>query len=327
MAGVQRTPPKSSKTPVDNISQSQTRSEPDITTAVAECEYVSTQRSSKRPRKNTSPQSISAGKGSQEPQDLREILADQTTLIAELSSDIKDIKTQNSKIQATNSEICKANAGIVQSIDFLNKQFEDLKTEVDILRRERREQQTYIESLERKIVDLQHKSRSSAIELRNIPQVNNESCTSLLKTVCDVGTAIGVSIDEKELRDIYRLPVKSTSSSSPRPIITEFSTVQTKQTFLTAVRNYNKGKGKYDKLNTAVIGLSGDPQPVYISDHLPASTKKLFFQAREFANKNKFKFCWISNGNIFLRKIEGDKQILVNSEKCFSLLDSQNLII
>lgn len=341
MAGLQRTPPKTPRSPIGNIGQTQTRSEPDITTAVTECDYVNTKRN-KHQRNNISPQGGSEDMSFLEPQELQdilvkwkteqdnkiaELLADQNTLIAELSSNIKDIKIQNNKIQASNSEICKSNAGIVQSIEFFNKQFEDLKIEVETLRKERREQQSLIESLERKIVDLQHKARSSAIELRNIPQVSSESSTSLLKTVVGVGTAIGVRIGETELRDIYRLPGKSTASTSPRPIIAEFSTVQTKQTVLSAVRAYNKGKGKDDKLNTAAMGLSGDRHPVYISEHLPASTKKLFYQAREFANKNTYKFCWIANGNIFLRKLEGDKHILVSSEKCLTNPENLNHII
>ena len=161
----------------------------------------------------------------------------------------------------------------------------------------------------------------------NIPQVSDESSTSLIKTMCNIGTTVGVGIGESQLRDIYRLPGKSTTSSSPRPIIAEFTSVQTKQTLLSAVRTYNKGRGRDDKLNTAVIGMPGERRPVYISEHLPASTKKLFYQAREFAKNNTFKFCWISNGNVFLRKLEGEKQILVSSEKCLIPPENQNLTI
>lgn len=338
MAGLQRTPPKTPKTPIGNISQTQTRSEPDITSALSTCDFVNIQRS-KRPRNDTSPQTILAEMTCQEPQDLQDILAKwkkeqdvaiadllagQKTLIAELCSDIRDIKNQNNKIQLSNSEICKSNAAIAESIEFLNRQFEDLKGEVDTLRKEHREQQRYIVTLEQKIIDLQYKSRSSGIELRNIPQRSTESSTNLIKTVCNLGTTVGLHIEEKELRDIYRLPRKSTSPNTPRPIIAEFCTVQTKQSLLSAVRLFNKGKGKDDKLNTSVMGIPGDCQPVYISEHLPATIKKLFYQARDYANRKSFKFCWISNGNIFLRKKEGDKQILVSSEKSLSLLESED---
>ncbi|KAJ8704308.1 hypothetical protein PYW08_013032 [Mythimna loreyi] len=266
MAGVQRTPPNTPRTQFSNIGVAETRSEPDISTAVSECGYVNTNRS-KRPRSQVSPREESDHESplklelqlakwkKEQDSSIAKQLADQTSLIAKLSSDIGDIKKQNNLIQASNAEIFKSNSGIIQSLEFFNKQFEDLKAEVETLRKERRDQQIYIENLEQKIIDLQHKSRSSGVEL---------------------------------------------------------------------LRLYNKGRGKDDKLNTSVMGMPGDRRPVYIAEHLPPSTKKLFYLAREFANKNAYKFCWISNGNIFLRKVEGDKHILVSPEKSLCLSENQN---
>lgn len=254
---------------------------------------------------------------------IAKMLTDQNMILTKLSADIDEIKTQNAQMQLTNAEIRKANEEIVTSMGFLNNKFEDLKKEVEELRKERLELGQYIGTLEKKVQDLQRMTRSAGIEIRNLPQPSNESTTGLAKTVCNIGEAVGLHISESELRDVYRLPGKSpATSTSPRPIIVEFTTVQKKQTLISAVRSYNKDKGKDDKMNTSIIGISGPRHPVYIADHLPLSTKKLFYQAREFAKTNGYKFCWISNENIFLRKLEGDKQILIHSEK--SLHDVKN---
>lgn len=90
------------------------------------------------------------------------------------------------------------------------------------------EQRSYIENLEKKLQDIQYKSRSSGIEIRNIPQVQSETNSSLVKTVCKIGEVVGVSIPETEFRDIYRLPGKSAAPSTSRPLIAEFTSVQTK---------------------------------------------------------------------------------------------------
>ncbi|CAB3235131.1 unnamed protein product [Arctia plantaginis] len=334
MAGVQRTPPSTLRPKIGSICQAESQSEPDISAAIRVSDSVKVNRT-KRARKDNSPQSVSVETSSFDLHDtlvnwkkeqdsgIAKQLAEQTALISKLSLDIGDIKTQNNQIKASNAEISKTNTEITQSISFINKQFEELKTEVEILGEERREQQKYIEHLEYRILDLQLKSRSSGIELRNIPQESTETNTSLKKTVCNIGEAIGVPITATELRDVYRPQGKSTSTA-PRPIIAEFITVQAKQSFISSVRAYNKGRGKEEKLNTAILGMSGDIRPVYISEYLPLYTKKLFYLAREFANKHSYKFCWISNGNIFLRRKEGDKQILVKNEKCLSLLEHQN---
>lgn len=138
---------------------------------------------------------------------------------------------------------------------------------------------------------------------------------NLINSVAKIGEAVGVPLLKSELRDIYRLPGKS-YGTSPRPIVAEFTTMPTKQAFLAAARAYNRGKGKDDILNTATIGVPGERLPVYVVEHLPTSSKKLFHLSREFAKKNGYKYCWISNGNIFLRKQEGEKQVFVKSEEC-----------
>lgn len=327
MSTVRRTPPKPT-TPLSS-SLNQTQSEPDINNAVTMSDYVNKNRN-KRFRKRDSPESgpALASPELQYEQDanVSKHLTEQATLMNKLLADIGEIKSQNSEIKASNVEIRKANEKMVESMSFINRQFEDMKKEVEDLRKERLQQRQYIENLEKKILDLQHKSRSSGIEIRNIPQEVTETSSSLITTVSKICGTVGVSVQELSIRDVYRLPGKASSLTTSRPIIAEFSSVQTKQALMTAVREYNKGKGKNEKLNTATIGLPGDPKPVYIAEQLPATTKKLFFQAREFAKNNKYQFCWISNSNIFLRKIEGDKQILIHSEKCLLDLDNLNSI-
>lgn len=325
MSKLQRTPPSESKLTGNNLNQ--TRSEPDISSAVTMGDCVNTTRS-KRRRNDNSPK---AGfvPGSQELQlmfaawkrdqdsSVTTMLSEQAAVMDKLVSELADIKKQNNQIQATNVQIRNSNADIVQSISFINKQFEELKKEVEVLRKERKEQNIYIESLEKKIQDLQYKSRSSGTEIRNIPFHETESSDCLIKVVCRIGSTVGVPLIESDLRDIYRLPGKSSYSSSPRPIIAEFKDVLTKQRLLNAVRLYNKNKAILkDKLNTEVVGFQGERIPVYVTEQLPPSHKKLFYKAREYAKNNGFQYCWTANGNIFLRKQEGDKLIKIISEKC-----------
>lgn len=315
MATVRRTPPKTPKTPITTLTQ--TQSEPDINSAMEISDYVTSR--NKRPRPENSP------RGQKDVQDTRitKLLEDQTTLMSKLVADISEIKSQNTKIQESNAEIKKTNTEIERSMSFLNQQFEDLKKEVEELKKERQEQRRYVESLEKKIIDLQYKSRSSGIEIRNIPQTDEETTTGLIKSVCNIGKLVGMPIPETGVRDIYRLPGKNSkdmAAPTTRPIIVEFATVQTKLNVLNAIRSYNNKKNKENKLNTEQIGIPGKRQAVYVTEQLSSGSKKLFFLAREYAKNNNYTFCWVTNGNIFLRKQTGDKQILIKSEKCFQEL-------
>lgn len=70
------------------------------------------------------------------------------------------------------------------------------------------------------------------------------------------------------------------------------------------------------KLNTSIFDNIQSPTQtnnmnVYINEHLcvPFPYKKLFYEAKDFANKNYIKFVWIRDGNIFMRKTEGSRNV------------------
>lgn len=318
MAGLQRTPPPKLQ------SQGQSQSEPDINAAIDMSEYVTNR--GKRARRENS-EEFEPALNKQELTDLlgvwrndqntrvTKMLESQTTLIQKLMEDVIEIKAQNADIQKSNTQIRKTNAEIDRSMKHFNEKFEEMKKEVEDLKKERKEQRSYIESLENKIRDLQYKTRSSCVEIRNIPQLENETTGNLSNTICNISQLVGIPISQSEIRDVYRQPGKPSQTS--RPVVAEFTTVHTKQNLLMAIRSYNKSKtSKEDKLNTELIGVPGKRQAVYVEERLSVSSKKLFYLARQFAKENQYTFCWTNNGNIFLRKQAGDKQILINSEKC-----------
>ncbi|KAJ8704211.1 hypothetical protein PYW08_012935 [Mythimna loreyi] len=172
MAGVQRTPPGPSNT--SQSTQSQTQPGPDTNTPIITSDYVNINRT-KRARQGNSPQGatveveISSDVKNTQDDSITQTLLEQTKLMSKLLSEVSQIKTQNTQIQATNTEIRKSNEEIEKSMFCMHQNFEDLRKEVEDLRKERQEQQKYIESLEQKISDLQHRSRSSGVELRNVP--------------------------------------------------------------------------------------------------------------------------------------------------------------
>lgn len=201
---------------------------------------------------------------------------------------------------------------IEKNITFINKKYDDMFTQLNTLLKEKQAYKDSILAMETKIQDLQQMSRTSSIEIRNVsPVKENESPVELSDVVTKIGSSVNLYINTQNIRDIYRLPGKA---GVTRPIVTKFTSVQTKFQFLQAVRNFNKKHPK-ERLSSLNIGKTGDPCPIYVAKYLPASSKKLFFAAREFAKLKDYQFCWTTNGNIFLRKTEGAKQILVRSEQ------------
>lgn len=316
---LQRTPPAAPSTPVGH---SQSESDLDAL-QFSECSFVNTSR-------NTRPRAVQIQSPNYGEQDLKqevlellknwksdfdtklnEICSKQNFLVSKLTTEISELKSQTAKIKETNDEIAA-------SMVFINKQYEDIKSGLEKLQKERQEHRQCLEKLERKVQDLQFKSRSSCIEIRNIPIKDKETTEDLAKTVCNIGLTVGTSITSSDIRDVYRQPGKP---GSTRPVIAEFQTVQLKSTTLSSVRTFNTSKKTvYEKLNTEHINIPGMRQPVFVADYLPPSSKKLFHLSREFAKQNGFSYCWSSNGNVFLRKAQGEKQILISSEICLENL-------
>lgn len=230
--------------------------------------------------------------------------SEQHLLFEKLTSEIQEIKHQNTEIQKTNAESLK-------SIASLNSDYESIKTSLQKLEKENAEQRDYIFTLEKKIVDFERSSRSSRIEIRNVPINEKETTHHLISTVQKIySTLLPSSNISIEPRDVYRLPGKK---GSIRPIVVEFQTVTEKNLILEASRTFNKGLPPAEKLNTGHVGIPGDPKAIYVAEHLSTNLRQLFYEARLFAKNYNFSYCWCSNGKIYLRKADGCESIPVKS--------------
>ncbi|CAB3249030.1 unnamed protein product [Arctia plantaginis] len=201
-----KAPARSGNTPID-----QTQSVPNISQAVCEPEFVNATIRSKRPRLNESPSSqsqledfkqelkceITDMLSSWKDTNVLNLIAEQSGLINKLIADMAELKSQNSQIQKTNKDIEK-------SITFVCDQYDNLKNQVNRLQSECLEHKKYAETLEKSISDLQHKSRSSSIEVRNIPNQDIESTADLTKLVTDIARTWPASAHPPKI--IYRSP-------------------------------------------------------------------------------------------------------------------------
>lgn len=237
--------------------------------------------------------------------------SEQDSMFKKLVLDITEVKSKCNDIQKTNQELEK-------SLEFINRQYDEMQSRIKALEREKKENRDSLLSLEGKIQELQRMSRSSTIEIRNIPQNEKETTADLVNTVLKIGTALNVNLQPADVRDISRGYAKPGSHGN---ITVEFTKVQLKYDILTSARNFNKLRKPAEKLNTQHIGLPGENKPFYIDEHLSPSLKKLFFEARVYAKENGYKFCWTSNSRVFLRKEQGSKQILIRSEQCLRDLE------
>lgn len=76
---------------------------------------------------------------------------------------------------------------------------------------------------------------------------------------------------------------------------------------------YNKTHSD-EKTNTRDIGLAGEKKPIYIVKHLLQINKSLHALARHKARELKYKFVWIKQRKIFMRKSESSNYIYIRDK-------------
>lgn len=235
--------------------------------------------------------------------------AEQDATLSMLVKDVNDLKAQCNQIQKTNTDI-------EASMEFVSQSYDEMKSRLAQLEREKCENTERIELLEKQIQDLNLKSRSATVELRNIPNKRDEKIEDLLSVLSRVGKVVNRTVDKADLRDIYRLPGKE---DSVRPLVVEFISVTKRTEFLTAARLYNKNLPKEEKLNSVTLGLPGDKKPIYVDEHLTPAQKKLLYDTRQWAQLHSYK-SWHSNGKVFVKMNPEGKPIHIKSERCLASL-------
>lgn len=245
--------------------------------------------------------------------------------LASFMDEIKDIlddfkREQNSKFEKLEKiflvvdEIRKQNSDIQSSVDFLSQKYDSVVIQIGKLETEKQANLHSLQLLEDRLENYERLSRSTCIEIRNIPTVKSETKDSLLNVIIAAGKLLNTSIQPSEVNDVFRLNSKDPAN---RTVFVDFNSVLTKER---VIRNYRKANKEKNHLTTEKLRLSGPPKPVFISESLSTKTKRLFFLAKDYAKTHQYTYCWTSSGKVYLRKKEGTPAILVKSE-----VDLENL--
>lgn len=213
------------------------------------------------------------------------------------------INALNSKLNPFRDEI----RDLVNSMEYINSRFEDISKEhkvtqetVTVLKKENENLKATVSDLNNRIDYLEQYSRSKNIEIQCVPETTNEN---LINMVMQLGRTIGSHINETHILNCTRVAKIRRDVNRPRSIVVEMSTSRLRDEFLTCALKYNKHNSG-QKLNSSLLGITGNSVPIYISEHLSPSNKALHAAVRIKAKEHKYKFVWIRNGRIFARKNE-----------------------
>ncbi|KAJ2940772.1 hypothetical protein O0L34_g14883 [Tuta absoluta] len=208
-------------------------------------------------------------------------------------------------------EVKDQNEDIKKSIEFVTARYDDMELQIKSLEQNRKEDQSRLALLEQKIESLQQVARVSTFEIRNIPMKSEETKDDLCTMATQLAKVLDVPVNTVDIKNIHRGYAKH---DAVKPIIVEVQSVMLKEKILASAKNYHR-INRNNQLSTRQLNLEGPPTPIYVSEHLSPTMRRLFSLARDFRSTNGYKYCWATPSAIYLRRKEGDPATRLRSEQ------------
>lgn len=212
-----------------------------------------------------------------------------------------------------------------KSMDYMNKDYEEMIKEYQESKKTMNELQIQNDSMRSTIKDittrlnyLEQNSRNNNLEIQCVPEKRNENLLNILN---QVGKTIGSVINEEHISHCTRVAKVSAKSDRPRSIVVQFISPRQRDEFLAAAINYNKPKPVVDKLNSSHLGFSGENKPIFITEHLSPANKALHAAARTKGKEKGYKYVWVRNGRIYMRKSDDSEYKLIKDIEALDKID------
>ena len=87
--------------------------------------------------------------------------------------------------------------------------------------------------------------------------------------------------------------------------------------FLAAGKKFNREKKRFDYF--------GVDHKLFVNEKLPVTTRRLLYDTKRFAQENGFKFCWVCNGLVNIKKSETSYPLVVRDQTVLDRLMTDSL--
>jgi uncharacterized protein YoxC len=210
------------------------------------------------------------------------------------------------------------------SVTFISDQYDDLHhtitkltNDVKSLVSEREELRSTISSLTNRLNGLEQNMRDSNVEIQGIPEDKNEDLVRAVKCIAE---KVSCDMLDADILHCTRVASQNKESNKPRAVIAKLRSMRCRDELLSAVARFNKNKPRDQKINSSLLGVGGAVVPVYVSEHLSPTNKTLHWAARKRANELAYKYVWVRNGTIFMRKDDNSRYLVIKTQQTLDSL-------
>lgn len=151
---------------------------------------------------------------------------------------------------------------------------------------------------------IEQKELNNYIEIQNVNETEEENLNEVIKIIA---RKIDIEVSpEEDIDNIYRKPYRYNFTNTPSPILVRFIKKSTRDKF---IKNRKKLIANHD-----VHSLQHGKR-IYINEGLSKYKKKLLCETKRKARKENYKYVWVKNSKILIKKDGLSKTIQIKSEK------------
>lgn len=213
---------------------------------------------------------------------------------------------------------------VQESVKFLSDQYEDFKDSIHTIVNENKALKAECAQLREKVSNLsdrvslmeQH-MRDSNLEIQGVPEFKSENVVNVVKQIAQV---VSAKLTDEDVLRCTRVASINRNGQRPRAIVVKLRSTRCRDEVYSAVQRYNKAHQE-EKLNSSHLGIAGEKRNIYVCEHLAPANKVLHAAARIKSRELGYKFVWVKNGNIFVRKDETARFIHIKNHQTVSSLE------
>ncbi|KAL0848808.1 hypothetical protein ABMA28_013233 [Loxostege sticticalis] len=234
---------------------------------------------------------LDAIKNMQEQQDRR---------FSSFQKDMADVKITIRQLNKTNEEIEK-------SLDYLGKKYEELEDYnrecVEKLKKQENkmtdlfQRNIHLEKcnkvLEERVCILEQKELNLNIELVNVQYSQEENTIEVVKRISKE-----LKLNPEGIEKAWRVG-KAKENRDNRPIVVTLSTQEARMEWL---------KSRKNNVTNHAIFKNNNNSKIYINEHVTHHLRQLFWETK-MKLKETYKYIWIQNARILVKKDDTDKKI------------------
>lgn len=186
-----------------------------------------------------------------------------------------------------------------KKMDFILNEIKDLKSENSKIITDNKLLKEEINVMKEKIDDLEQKNIGNSIEIKGIPKTLNENCADIVLNIAKKSNS------NVSLKSTYRIysPDKNTNI-----IVAEFISTEMMKDFLKKVKSM--------RLNANMIYNNWSTESkIFVNERLTKNKRTLFSKARSVCKEKGYKYVWVNNAEILIKKDDGGKTHRIKSEK------------